>query len=101
MVNREYIDQLMSERQIRGYPQLAKACNLHYTTLLYIFKGNNPGVATLKSIADYFEVSIDSLLISSSPTYLYIVTDSRKRKIKLKSLENSKYLLFYFLCQEE
>ena len=101
MVNRKYIDQLMLEQGITSYPQLAKVCNLHYTTLLYIFKGHNPGVATLKSIADYFDVSIDSLLISTPPNYVYIITEVRKRKIKLKSKENIKYLMFYLLLQEE
>ena len=89
MVNRKYIDQLMLEQGITSYPQLA------------IFKGHNPGVATLKSIADYFDVSIDSLLISTPPNYVYIITEVRKRKIKLKSKENIKYLMFYLLLQEE
>ncbi len=100
VVNKEYIDRLMTEKGITSYPQLAKECNLHYTTLRYIFKGHNPGVTTLKSIADYFQVTVDSLLNNSSQDYLYVVNNHKVRKIKIRSLENIRYLMIFLLCQE-
>ncbi|MBE6146903.1 MAG: helix-turn-helix transcriptional regulator [Firmicutes bacterium] len=99
MVDRQYLEKLMKINGIENYKELAKKCHLKYTTILYIYKGNNPGIETFIKIADYFHISVDSLLCRSKKETLVVISEECIRKITLRSTENLKSVITYLLIK--
>lgn len=85
---------LMKENNV-SESDLARALSLPYNTIHRLISGHttDPRVSTLKSIAAYFNVSLDCLF---NPNYL---SSEKDRNIKSKKNEIDETLLHYILKQ--
>ncbi len=82
-MNVEVLNKLMEINKVNSYFQLAKEVKIPYTTLLDLVNGRGERLSNIRIIADYFNVSI-STLVEQEITY---ITVDEEGKIKEKKKE--------------
>ncbi len=83
MINLSKINKLMKVNNINSYNILSKKAAIPYTTLLNIINNKDVRISSLLSLSNFFNVSIDDLIISKI-YYLNIITEKYIRTYKLK-----------------
>lgn len=62
MLNIDIIKELMREKGIKSYKQLAKLTSIPYTTLYYMISGHDMFVSSLVTLSNFFNVPMDYLI---------------------------------------
>ncbi len=62
MLNVDKVKELMKEKGIKSYKQLAKLTSIPYTTLYYMLSGHDMFVSSLVTLSNFFNVPMDYLI---------------------------------------
>ncbi len=98
-MNIEVLEKLMEQKKIRSYFKLAKLVNIPYTTLLDLIHGKGLKVTTIKTLADFFNVSIDCLV--NPTTYYNVLLENNRIKSYLLLTKEEQQQAFYLLLSYE
>lgn len=77
MIDTDYLETLLKEKNIKNKKELASKTGIPYTTIMHIFKGGDSKISTIIEIAKYFEVPIDNLILKN---YQFITINDDKLK---------------------
>ena len=73
MIDDKKVKELMNERGIRTYVELASKCGLPYSTLIYMCSGHDVYASNLCQLSKYFKVPVDTLILK--PYHLETVSE--------------------------
>lgn len=77
MLNVKKLNELMIEKHISSYRDLASKAGLSYTTLIYMINGHDMYVSNLIKLSKFFEIMMDDLICTG---YNFVVLDDKKTK---------------------
>lgn len=94
-MNLEILEKLMEDHHITSYYKLAKFVDIPYTTLLDLVHNKGLKVTTIKTIADFFNVTVDLLI--SPTTYYNVIVDDESIESYIPLTKEQQNHLFYLL----
>ncbi len=95
-MNTEILEKLMEESNIKSYYKLAKELEVPYTTLLDLVHGKVLKTMTIKTVAEYFHVTLDMLV--EPTTYYNVINEDDLLKSYLPIKKEEQNHLFYLLA---
>ena len=92
-MNLSTLKNLMKQRKIKSYFQLAREVEIPYTTLLDVVHGKSKNSYLIKTLADYFGIKSTILLEKLEPYQIILEDGRRKRFLYTKPLEEQNALV--------
>ena len=96
MIDTNYLESLLKEKNIKNKKELSLKTGIPYTTIIHLFKGGDTKVSTLIELAKYFEVPIDYLVFKN----YQLITINNKGTCKKHRTTNIYEVLFENYCDD-
>ncbi len=101
MLNQAYIFQLMRERKICTIAELSRILGVNYFTLRYGLTHGSLRLELAIQLADFFGVSVSSLLIDEKRCFIRsVLLHGQSTEYEVFEPQNMLYLMFCILSSE-